>query len=165
MLPPFLITQPEGITRCIDFSDRSSAGLFGDACTAAVLSLTEARVNHHRDELRRTPSAWEKVSIPLSHFRQDGHAVQGFAIRRMTEALASPGLKALADTDVSGSSATRQTSGRSGPSANGGNQPENHWHNVDFGNTGSAGASSVLSEHWDELAPGDRVAICLSGRA
>ena len=45
-LPPFvLITQPEGITRAIDFSDRSSAVLFGDACTAAVLSTTvKARV-------------------------------------------------------------------------------------------------------------------------
>ncbi len=38
-LPPFvLIVQPENITRAIDFSDRSSAVLFGDASTAAVLS-------------------------------------------------------------------------------------------------------------------------------
>ena len=41
---------------------------------------------------------------------------------------------------------------------------DQHWHNVaDFGNTGSSGAAAVLSEHWDELEPGDRVAICLVG--
>jgi 3-oxoacyl-[acyl-carrier-protein] synthase-3 len=32
-----------------------------------------------------------------------------------------------------------------------------------FGNTGCAGAPSVLSEHWGELRSGDRVAICLVG--
>ena len=39
-----------------------------------------------------------------------------------------------------------------------------HWYNVDmFGNTGCAGAPSVLSQHWEELNPGDRVAICIVG--
>ncbi len=39
-----------------------------------------------------------------------------------------------------------------------------HWHNVErFGNTGAAGAPSVLSQHWDALAPGDTVALVVVG--
>ena len=41
VLPPYmLITQPENLTRCLDYSDRRSVCLFGDGSTAAVLSLT-----------------------------------------------------------------------------------------------------------------------------
>jgi len=166
-LSPFvLITQPEGITRAIDFGDRSSAVLFGDACTAAVLSASvKARVAVLESNRGTQASVWEKVSIPFaSHFRQDGHAVQGFAIRRMTESL--QGLKAgLADKGrfrfighQANLGALQTVCERAGV------PEERHWHNVsEFGNTGSAGASAVLSEHWDELSPGDRVAICLVG--
>ena len=39
-----------------------------------------------------------------------------------------------------------------------------HFFNVDHrGNTGAAGAPSVLSEHWDDAAIGDTVAICVVG--
>ena len=41
---------------------------------------------------------------------------------------------------------------------------EQHWQDViHFGNTGGAGAPAVLSRRWEELMPGDRVAICLVG--
>ena len=41
---------------------------------------------------------------------------------------------------------------------------EDCWYNVDqFGNAGCCGAPSVLSEHWDELKPGDRVALSIVG--
>ena len=83
-------------------------------------------------------AAWEKVTIPFaSHFRQDGHAVQGFAIRRMTESL--QGLKAgLADEGrfrfighQANLGALRTVCERAGI------PEEQHWHNVsDFGNTG-----------------------------
>ncbi len=168
-LPSFvLIAQPEGITRAIDFSDRSSAVLFGDACTAAVLSATvKARVAVAESNCGTKAAAWEKVSIPFaSHFRQDGHAVQGFAIRRMTESL--QGLKAGLANGGGGRfrfighqanlGALRTVCERAGIA------DEQHWHNVcDFGNTGSAGSPAVLSEHWDDLLCGDRVAICLVG--
>jgi 3-oxoacyl-[acyl-carrier-protein] synthase-3 len=39
-----------------------------------------------------------------------------------------------------------------------------HWHNVvDRGNTGAAGAPSVLSQHWDDLAKGDVVLLAVVG--
>jgi 3-oxoacyl-[acyl-carrier-protein] synthase-3 len=42
--------------------------------------------------------------------------------------------------------------------------PENHWHNVEcYGNTATAGAPGSLSMHWNELKPGDNVAIVQVG--
>ncbi|MGD0280160.1 MAG: 3-oxoacyl-[acyl-carrier-protein] synthase III C-terminal domain-containing protein, partial [Smithella sp.] len=41
---------------------------------------------------------------------------------------------------------------------------ENHWYNVDqFGNTGCCGAPSTLSMHWDEIKPGDNIAMVIVG--
>jgi 3-oxoacyl-[acyl-carrier-protein] synthase-3 len=166
-LPPFvLIVQPEGITRAIDYRDRSASVLFGDATTAAVVSATvTARAFFAESSCGTNPSGWEKVTIPYaSHFRQDGHAVQGFAIRRMTESL--QGLRSgLAQEGrfrfighQANLGALRTVCERAGIA------DEQHWCNVaDFGNTGGAGAPAVLSRYWEELMPGDRVAICLVG--
>ena len=39
-----------------------------------------------------------------------------------------------------------------------------HLHNVvEYGNTGAAGAPSVLSQRWDELADGDTVIVVVVG--
>jgi 3-oxoacyl-[acyl-carrier-protein] synthase-3 len=164
-LPPFvLIVQPENVTRVIDYSDRTAAVLFGDASTAAVLSASvKARAAFVESDCGTNASAWEKVTIPTGgHFHQDGNAVQGFAIRRMTESLrllmpASGGEK-------------RERFHFIGHQANMGAlrtvcerlsiPEEEHWYNVDiFGNTGCGGAPAVLSAHWEDLAPGDRVAV------
>ena len=41
---------------------------------------------------------------------------------------------------------------------------DTHWHNVEsFGNTGAAGAPTVLSQRWDELAEGDVVVLAVVG--
>jgi 3-oxoacyl-[acyl-carrier-protein] synthase-3 len=42
--------------------------------------------------------------------------------------------------------------------------PNDHWSNiVEYGNTGAAGAPTVLSEHWDTLADGDTVLMVVVG--
>lgn len=172
-LPPFVLTvQPENFTRAIDFSDRSSAVLFGDASTAAVLSASEKAPAALVEIAAGTNAAnWEKVTIPPDgHFRQDGHAVQGFAIRRMTESLRclqvalgnGHGLRNGGKFHFIGHQANlgalSTVCERAGISA------EQHWFNVDmFGNTGCAGAPAVLSCHWDELRSGDRVALAFVG--
>jgi 3-oxoacyl-[acyl-carrier-protein] synthase-3 len=170
-LPPYvLIVQPENITRAIDFSDRSTAVLFGDGSAAAIVSASvKARVAFVESSCGTNASAWEKVNIPpMGHFRQDGHAVQGFAIRRMTESV-----RCLMSVPGNGNG-NGERFRFIGHQANLGAlrtvceramiPEEQHWYNVDeLGNTGCAGAPSVLSEHWEELRPGDRVAICLVG--
>jgi 3-oxoacyl-[acyl-carrier-protein] synthase-3 len=166
-LPPYiLIVQPENITRAIDFSDRSTAVLFGDGSAAAVLSASvPSRAAFVESSSGTNASACEKVRIPpMGHFQQDGNAVQGFAIRRMTESVRS--LMSALDHGArfrfighqANLGALRTVCERAEIPG------EEHWYNVDsFGNTGCAGGPSVLSEHWEELRSGDRVAICLVG--
>jgi 3-oxoacyl-[acyl-carrier-protein] synthase-3 len=167
-LPPFiLLTQPENLTRCIDYSDRRAACLFGDGSTAAVVSLTvpsnKIIDSTHFDA---KPSCWDKVSVRRTgHFGQDGNAVQGFAIRKSTDALrviqaANPTLNG--SLKFVGHQANlgmlKSVCERCGIS------PENHWHNVEeFGNTATAGAPGALSQHWDDLKPGDHVALVQVG--
>lgn len=168
-LPSYvLIVQPENITRAIDFSDRSSAVLFGDGSAAAVLSGTvPSRVAFVEAKSGTKTSAWEKVMIPYGgHFNQDGHAVQGFAIRRMTESVnrlfnhngTKKDGRFLFIGHQANLLALKTVCERASIS------DENHWYNVDMlGNTGCAGAPGVLSARWDALQDGDRVAICLVG--
>ena len=168
-LPPYvLVTNIECATLSTDYSDRASAVLFGDASTATVISTTIPSPKTFTDcAMDSKPTMWEKAKVPRwSYFSQDGGAVQGFAIRKTTDGLRS--LKALVP-EVSekhfffvGHQANRgvlfTACERTGIAEN------RHWYNVHiFGNTGSAGAASVLSQHWDELSAGDVVALALVG--
>ena len=70
-LPPFvLLVVQEALTRTVDYTDRATAVLFGDAAAAAVVSTRvpgRARILHAA--LDSDPSAADKVSIPrLAHF-------------------------------------------------------------------------------------------------
>lgn len=167
-LPPFiLITNPENLTRCVDYSDRRVAPIFGDGTTAAVLSATvPSRLAFSSCRCESRPSQWEKVTIPrMGFFGQDGNAVQGFAIRKVTECVRN--LQSLYGVNSNRFKFV-------GHQANMGmlatvcercNIPDyNHWFNViDFGNTASAGAPGVLSQRWDDFFPGVHVAIALVG--
>ena len=168
-LPSFiLIVQPENLTRSVDFSDRAAAVLFGDGSTAAVVSASvKARAAFVESSCGTHSAAWAKVAIPLmGHFHQDGHAIQGFAIRRMTESIRC--IMSAFGKDNGGRfrfighqvnlGGLRTVCERAGITE------AEHWYNVDmFGNTGCAGASAVLSRHWDELCAGDRIGIALVG--
>jgi len=167
-LPSYvLVLNIEGITPSIDFSDRRAAVLFGDASAAAVVSATlpSGKIFLGSD-VSAKPSCWDKIQVERwRFFVQDGRAVQGFAIRKTTD-----GLKNIIESvqnDLShlffiGHQANlgvlETACERSGIA------PDHHWHNVtSFGNVGCAGAPSVLSQHWDDLRPGDCVAMCLVG--
>lgn len=172
-LPPFiLIAQPENLTRSIDFRDRSSAVLFGDGSTAAVVSPSvKARAAFVASCCGTNAAAWDKVMVPPGgHFRQDGHAVQGFAIRRMTDSIRCV-MKAMENENGNRSTGRFRFIGHQANLGalqtvceRAGISPEQHWYNVDiFGNTGCAGVPSVLSRHWDDLQPGDRVGMAIVG--
>lgn len=167
-LPPYiLILNIEGITPSIDYSDRRSAVLFGDASSAAVLSATIPSNKTFTDSaVSAKPSLWDKIQVERwRFFVQDGNAVQGFAIRKTTEGLRNikesfrGDMKQLFFIGHQANLGVLQTAcERSGL------PEENHWHNVTaFGNVGCAGAPSVLSQHWNELRPGDCVAMALVG--
>lgn len=159
-LPDFLIIlNVEAFTRTVDYSDRKSAVLFGDAATAAILS---PRVPSPRrivaSSFNTDPAGHRQITIPAGgHFLQDGHRVQLFAIRKTTEMvehfLSQKNGTAPTDEYFVGHQANLRVleavCGRL-------NIPEDrHLRNVvSFGNCGAAGAPSVLSQNWDSLGPG-----------
>jgi len=167
-LPPYVLTvQPENVTKVIDYSDRRAAPLFGDGTSAAVVSASvPSKMVCEAFFCDSNPSSWDKVRVPrVGHFDQEGSAVQGFAIRRTTHLVRE--LQEMYPID----------SGRFvfiGHQANFGMLQttcercgildEDHWYNiVEHGNAGCSGAPCTLSQHWDELRPGDHIALALVG--
>jgi 3-oxoacyl-[acyl-carrier-protein] synthase III len=167
-LPPFvLVVNVETMTKSINYYDRGSAVIFGDGAVAAVVSTKiPARAAFASGGFDSRPSGWTKVGIDWDwKFHQDGHAVQGFAIRTTTECL-----RLLQDTYA----AAARRFIFIGHQANlmmlanvcerGGIIPANHWYNVQqYGNTACCGAPSVLSMQWDNIKPGDNIAMVMVG--
>ena len=163
-LPDYvLLVSPEGFTRTVDYNDRSSAVLWGDAAAAAVVSTKNpGRVEVLGNMIASSPAGSDKVVIPRTgHFRQEGRTVQMFAIRRSVEYLE----RLRTQYAVEGrpfhfvghqanlrmlESVCRQCK-----------IPEElHHTNVEhFGNTGAASGCSVVSMHWDEFTDRDDVAM------
>ncbi|MCC7384217.1 MAG: ketoacyl-ACP synthase III [Deltaproteobacteria bacterium] len=171
-LPPYvLVVNPENTTRVVDYRDRASAVLWGDGTSAAVISKdVPARVRLSKATFESRPAGADAVTIPrFGHFRQEGSAVQRFAIKTSLGCLEAllPAARARAATT---GGAVRFI----GHQANllmlesvaqrAALAPEEHWHNVrDRGNTGAAGAPTVLSERWDDLRAGDSVLLVVVG--
>jgi 3-oxoacyl-[acyl-carrier-protein] synthase III len=167
-LPPYvLVVNAESMTKSLNYSDRGSAVLFGDGAVAAVVSTKiPARAVFVSGGFGSRPSGWTKVGINWDwKFHQEGNAVQGFAIRTTTECL-----KLLQDSYAAEASRFIFI----GHQANlmmlenvcerGGIMPESHWYNVEqFGNTACCGSPSVLSMQWDNLKPGDNIAMVMVG--
>jgi len=167
-LPPFiLLVNPENLTRCVDYADRKSAVLFGDGSSAAIVSATVPSHKYFTACTYETkPSDWDKVQIPrMGYFQQDGSVVQGFAIRKTTDSIrmlkksyALNGNRFIFIGHQANMGMLQTVCERSQITEN------NHWHNVEFfGNTGCSGAPTVLSQRWNDLHPGDHVAIAIVG--
>ncbi|MHB8872510.1 MAG: 3-oxoacyl-ACP synthase III family protein [Myxococcaceae bacterium] len=171
-LPKYVLAvNPENNTRTIDYADRSAAVLWGDGTSAAIVSQeVPARARLTQTTLDSSPAGADLVGIHrFGHFYQDGSQVQRFAIKQ-TQAC----LEALLPEANARAAKTGRPVRFIGHQANGlvldsvvrrtGLAAEQHWHNVaEFGNTGSAGAPIVLSQHWDELAEGDTVLLVVVG--
>lgn len=171
-LPRFvLVVNPENTTRVVDYRDRANAVLWGDGTSAAIVSTqVRARLAVTRTLLESSPAGCALVTVPrFGHFAQEGSQVQRFAIKTTLACLERllPGARAR----------VARTGGRVrfvGHQANGmmldsvakraGVDAADHFRNVeDFGNTGAAGAPSVLSQRWGELGAGDSVVLVVVG--
>lgn len=174
-LPPYiLLVNCENNTRTIDYRDRNTAVLWGDATSAAVVSTRiPSRMKVVNTTLSSDPSGWAKVRTPVGgHFAQLGAEVQAFAIRKTVATLES--LKKL----------NPNFAGKFSDNFNGayfiGHQAnlrmlnkvcekmkipsERHLHNIgQFGNCGAAGAPSVISQNWDRFVDQDLIAVALVG--
>ena len=161
-----LLVQPENNTRVIDYSDRRTAVLWGDCSSAQVLSQSPARVGIQTVQLQSDVQGWNKVRIPVGgHFVQDGRSVQGFAIRKGTStllALREQCRGAVGSLHFIGHQANLLV--LEGICRRAEIPASRHFCNVRaFGNTGAAGAPSVLSQHWETFAPGDELAMVVVG--
>ena len=167
-LPPYvLVVDSETLTKTVDYSNRSVAVLFGDGSSAAIVSTSvPARAVFTDCSYDSRPSAWEKVGINWGwRFYQDGNAVQGFAIRKTSEAVKllqdkfAPEAKRFIFIGHQANLLMLKT-----VCERIGILPTHHWYNVDqFGNTGCCSAPSVLSARWDQIKAGDRIAISIVG--
>jgi len=165
-LPEFvLLISPENNTRSIDYSDRASAVLWGDGTSAAVVSTrvpSNAKVVFNT--LNSSPKGWDKVTIPrMGFFSQEGATVQSFAIKRTVNCYREIEQKYKetrpyfighqANLVMLQSVCTRCDI-----------PDENHFYNVrDYGNTGAAGAPTVLSQNWQKFKKGDTLALIVVG--
>ena len=149
---------------------RDMAVLFGDGAAAAVVSLRvpgPARALYV--SAQSSPKGAAKVLIPRTgYFKQDGRAVQMFAIKRTREGYARI-VEARDEAESEGRPlhfvghqanlrVLEQVCERCGIA------PERHHANVELhGNTGGASAPSVLSMNWDKWRPGDDVGVSVVG--
>jgi 3-oxoacyl-[acyl-carrier-protein] synthase III len=171
-LPPYvLVVNAENTTRVVDFNDRSSAVLWGDGTSAAIVSKSvPSKVRVVSTTLDSSPAGFDAVKIPrFSHFVQNGKQVQRFAIKT-TLACVEEMLPAARERAASVGGRIRFI----GHQANGlilesvvrraGLDADQHWHNIaEFGNTAASGAPTVLSQHWDDIRPGDTILIVVVG--
>ena len=120
--------------------------------------------------LGSSPAGCALVTIPhFGHFAQEGSAVQRFAIKTTVacleellpsarEAAAKSGGRVLFIGHQANALMLESVVRRSGV------EPELHFSNVAlFGNTGAAGAPSVLSQNWAEPKAGDQLALVVVG--
>lgn len=163
LLPDWiLLVQPESLTRTVDYRDRTNAVLMGDCATAVVVSLKIAsRFQIGFTSLHSDPRGWQHAVIPTAgHFQMNGPAVQKFAIRKTMEALETLAPFASSESYFIG----HQSNLRMLQSVceHLGIQSTRHLYNVDeFGNCGSAGAVSVLSQRWSRFASGDHIRMAV----
>ncbi|MGQ0507844.1 MAG: 3-oxoacyl-ACP synthase III family protein [Myxococcaceae bacterium] len=158
-LPDYvLVVNPENSTRVVDYSDRTSCVLWGDGTSAAIFSPRIPgpwKVTHAA--LEGDPSGADKVRVPKAgHFTQQGAAVQTFAIKRSVELFRTlrdrylaggPGRAPAALTYIGHQANLRMLESVQKRAEV---PDQRHLYNVDHrGNTGAAGAPSVLSEYWD----------------
>jgi 3-oxoacyl-[acyl-carrier-protein] synthase III len=165
-LPDYvLIVQPEMTTRTVDYRDRSTAVLWGDGASAAVLSPRHrGKLGVLATVLHSDPAGWDKVAIPSGgHFRQNGSAVQTFAIRKTLETWAElTPVFSRPDPYFVGHQANFRM--LSSVCERAGIAPERHLSNVEaFGNQGAAGAPAVLSQSWERLSAGDEIGLVVVG--
>ncbi|WNZ63131.1 ketoacyl-ACP synthase III [Myxococcus sp. MxC21-1] len=171
-LPDYvLVVNMDNSTRVVDYTDRSSAVLWGDGASAAILSpRVPGRWQLTETLLAGDPSGADKVRVPrMGHFTQNGGEVQKFAIRRAG--------RRSRPCERASWSVTR-TRAR-GPSPSSGTRPTCAcWRPCSGGVwCRTRGTSSmctpgehrrrrragVLSEHWDDPAVGDAVVLSVVG--
>jgi 3-oxoacyl-[acyl-carrier-protein] synthase-3 len=162
-----LFVIPENYTSVVDYTDRSSAILWGDGAFAGIFSeeqvgfkVVDVLINSN------SAGAYNVVTPVNGYFKQEGGKVQNFAVRTSLrvsqEMLGRNGLKP-SDIDYL---ILHQANLEMMKSIvdNLGMRREQLLHNIaNYGNTAAAGASSVLADNWEKIGSGQKVLITVVG--
>ncbi|MBN1655778.1 MAG: ketoacyl-ACP synthase III [Deltaproteobacteria bacterium] len=163
-LPPFILyVSPENMTPNVDYSDRASAVLWGDAAIAAVVSTqVPSKISIIGNTFFSSPAGHDKVVVPrTSHFYQEGRTVQKFAISKTVQ-LVKDLQKKYGDPNRAFNFVGHQANlimlenicQRCDISN------ERHYSNIEwFGNTAAAGSASVISQNWDNWTETDDIGV------
>lgn len=163
-LPDYvLLVVAEPMTGTVDYNDRSSAVLWGDAALAAVFSPRHrGRAQLIGQRLSSDPGSHDKVVVPrLGHFHQEGRTVQSFAIRKTSDLL----IETRDEYEEAGRAfhfVGHQANRRMLESVckRCDVPDERHHSNCEFfGNTAGASSGSVISQLWDKWGPKDDICV------
>jgi 3-oxoacyl-[acyl-carrier-protein] synthase III len=161
----------ERYTTRVDYSDRNSAVLFGDGATVAHIQASDEPIPGSLEVIdtvmHSDTKGYHLVGIPMFQmFRQNGAAVQKFAVTRTVEVTKEIMKRNQLDPDNVSYFIGHQANLRMLKSAvtKLGIDTPKHLHNVSTnGNQGGAGAPCVLSENWEKLNKGDLVIVSVVG--
>jgi 3-oxoacyl-[acyl-carrier-protein] synthase-3 len=167
-LPKYiLVINVETMTKVVDYTDRNTSVLWGDGCSASIVS-SQVKSNIQLSQFGSwsSPMQFEKVQAPrIGYFKQNGKLVQSFAIKKTIEMVNELVHANNFNTDnyhFIGHQANYMVLSSVCQRCN--IRPENHWHNViKQGNTGSAGAPSVLSMNYENLQKGQSLILAVLG--
>jgi 3-oxoacyl-[acyl-carrier-protein] synthase-3 len=163
-LPPIvLLVTAEPMTGTVDYTDRSSAVLWGDGALAAVLSTKSAgRASLIAQTLTTDPVGHDKVVVPrLGHFYQEGRTVQTFGIRKTSDLYLAT-RESHQEEDRNFHFVGHQANLRMLESIckRCDIPPDLHHSNCEFfGNTAGASSGSVISQLWDKWTSRDDICV------
>lgn len=167
-LPEYVLCfASAALTQHVNYCDRSDGAIWGDGASAYVLSA------RHPGKLRvidthfaADPTRASAVVVDnYRHFHQDGRAVRDFSVRQTVRLI-----KRLEDQyqldwskdifighQANATMLQQITNNRGIPE-------KQHWHNAErIGNQAASGAPACLAEHWEEIAPGQRICVAVVG--
>lgn len=155
----------------LDYKDRASCILFGDGASVATVAASEEPIPGSLEVVdtvtHSDSSGFDLVGIPMYRmFRQQGSAVQKFAVSRTVEVTKEIMERNELDPENVDYFIGHQANLRMLKSsiAKLGVAEHKHLYNVDTrGNQGGAGAPGVLSQNWEKYKPGDHIIVAVVG--
>jgi 3-oxoacyl-[acyl-carrier-protein] synthase-3 len=162
-----LVVNAENNTKIVDYADRSSAVLWGDCTTAAVISPRKpSRFAVTYSTIASDPAGWDKVVISTgAKFTQNGSAVQAFAIRKTLATISDirgklkrdPAKMTFIGHQANHTMLSSVCERAEIPASR-------HLFSVDqYGNCGAAGAPSTMSMNWDKFKKDEEIGLVVVG--
>jgi 3-oxoacyl-[acyl-carrier-protein] synthase-3 len=156
-----LLVIPEAYTHATDYTDRNTCVLWGDASFACIASrerppgLSLEVLDTH---IGSRSTDWRTIQIANDgYFQQQGPAVHKFAIKKMSQIVEEQMRGEPVDWFV-GHQANASILARAAERV--GLRPEQSLTNIEqFGNTGAAGAPTVLADNLHRFEDGHRIVV------